>query len=154
MKPRAPDLPARTPLSIGALARRVGMAVSAIRYYESVGLIEPPQRRESGHRVYDQGATDVLVLIRHCRDLGFSVETTRELVALSSSPGRDCGEARTLAEAHLVAVRAKLAELRRLERSLARYVQVCGDTCAGGPAPECNILTDLRQGAAPSGCCA
>ncbi|MBA3594138.1 MAG: helix-turn-helix domain-containing protein [Polaromonas sp.] len=144
-------------LTIGALAKRVGFAVSALRYYEEVGLIPPAMRRDSGHRVYPDSVQDVLILIRHCRDLGFSIEETRELVALSSSPGRDCVEARSIAQVHLTAVRSKMAELRRLEQSLTRYVQACDEGCAGGPAPDCCILTDLRQSmpaATPAaGCC-
>jgi MerR family copper efflux transcriptional regulator len=132
-------------LAIGALAKRVGIAVSALRYYEEVGLIPPALRRESGHRVYPESVLDVLILIRHCRDLGFSIDETRELVALSTNGGRDCVEARAIAQAHLAAVRAKMAELRRLDRSLSSYVRACSEGCAGGPAPNCNILKDLRQ---------
>ena len=66
-------------------------------------------------------------------------------------------EARAIAQTHLTAVRAKMAELRRLDRSLSRYVRACSEGCAGGPAPNCNILTDLRQsvpgGTDSSGCC-
>jgi DNA-binding transcriptional MerR regulator len=114
-------------------------------------------RRESGHRVYPESVLDVLVLIRHCRDLGFSIDETRELVALSTDAERDCVEARAIAQVHLTAVRTKMAELRRLDQSLSRYVRACSEGCAGGPAPNCNILTDLRQSVpgdtdAP-GCC-
>lgn len=145
-------------LAIGTLAKRVGIAVSALRYYEEVGLIPPALRRESGHRVYPESVQDVLILIRHCRDLGFSIEETRELVALSTSSERDCVEARAIAQTHLSAVRAKMAELRRLDRSLSRYIRACSESCVGGPAPDCTILTDLRQGVSASddssGCCA
>ena len=144
-------------LTIGTLAKRVGLAVSALRYYEEVGLIPPALRRESGHRVYPESVQGVLTLIRHCRDLGFSIEETRELVTLSTSSERDCVEARAIAQTHLTAVRAKMVELRRLDQSLSRYILACSASCAGGPAPDCTILTDLRQGASAStdspGCC-
>ena len=156
-KPTAAAEPATELLTIGALAKRVGFAVSALRYYEEVGLIPPALRRESGHRVYPESVLDVLILIRHCRDLGFSIDETRELVALSTNGERDCVEARAIAQTHLTAVRAKMAELRRLDRSLSSYVRACSAGCAGGPAPNCNILTDLRQsvpgGTDSSGCC-
>ena len=156
-KPTTTAEPATELLTIGALAKRVGFAVSALRYYEEVGLIPPALRRESGHRVYPGSVLDVLILIRHCRDLGFSIDETRELVALSTNGERDCVEARAIAQTHLTAVRAKMAELRRLDRSLSRYVRACSEGCAGGPAPNCNILTDLRQsvpgGTDSSGCC-
>ena len=144
-------------LSIGALAERTGFNVSALRYYEEVGLIPPAMRRPSGHRVYDEKVQDVLTLVRHCRDLGFSIEETRALVALSTSDESDCIEARDIAQLHLDAVRSKLKELQNLERSLKRFVQACSDQCVGGPAPKCTILKDLSlrdPGAAKAaGCC-
>lgn len=145
-------------LTIGALAQRTGLAVSAIRYYEEVGLIPPARRRPSGHRVYGAEAQEVLALVRHCRDLGFPIEETRALVSLASSADKDCVEAREIAQLHLNGVRAKLAELRALERSLSRYVRACTEQCAGGPAPECTILKDLGGEKARSvpktgGCC-
>lgn len=138
-------------LAIGALAQRSGLNVSAIRYYEEIGLIPPAVRRPSGHRAYQPDVQDVLTLIRHCRDFNFSIDQTRALVSLSTSEERDCVEARAIARAHLDTVRTKLDELRNLERSLSRYVQACTDQCAGGPAPECTILKDL--GSSAPGCC-
>jgi DNA-binding transcriptional MerR regulator len=144
-------------LSIGALAQRTGFNVSALRYYEEVGLIPPAMRRPSGHRVYDKKVQEVLTLIRQCRDFGFSIEETRALVALSTSDESDCAEARDIAQVHLDAVRTKLKELQNLERSLAKFVKACSDECIGGPAPQCTILKDLSLGASasaqPKGCC-
>lgn len=130
-------------LTIGTLAERTGLNVSAIRYYEEVGLIPEAQRRPSGHRIYSADAQELLTLIRHCRDFGFSVEDTKALVSLASSEDRDCVEAREIAQVHLDTVRNKLAELKALERSLNKFVTACTDQCAGGPAPRCTILKDL-----------
>ncbi|OOG45124.1 MerR family DNA-binding protein [Polaromonas sp. A23] len=144
-------------LTMGVLARRVGLNVSAIRYYESVGLIPQAMRRASGHRVYGAEIEGVLTLIRQCRDFGFSVDETRELVSLSTNRERDCVEARSIAQLRLDAVRTKRAELQRLERSLSAFVQACSQTCAGGPAPDCSILKDISLGNAQNvarGCCA
>lgn len=150
-------LPSDGQLSIGVLAQRTGFNVSALRYYEEIGLIPPATRRPSGHRAYDEKVQEVLTLIRHCRDFGFSIEETRALVSLSTSDERDCVEARDIAQRHLSAVQAKLEELRNLERSLVKFVQACSDDCIGGPAPKCTILTDLSLGvtgpAKPKGCC-
>lgn len=137
------DLQAEGPLTIGALAQRTGFNVSAIRYYEEVGLIPPAMRRPSGHRVYGPDVQEVLTLVRHCRDFGFSIEETKALVSLSTRADRDCVEARDIAAAHLATVRSKLAELKNLERSLSKFVRACTEQCAGGPAPQCSILRDL-----------
>jgi MerR family copper efflux transcriptional regulator len=135
-------------LTIGALAERSGCSVPTIRYYEEIGLIPPARRRDSGHRVYDASAVDLLTFVRHCRDFGFPIEQVRELVSLAASEQRDCFETLDIAQAHLKTVRAKLAELRALERSLARFAKSCSEMCAGGPAARCTILRDL--GSAPS----
>ena len=81
-KPSNPADSAPELLTIGALAKRVGIAVSALRYYEEVGLIPPAMRRDSGHRVYPDSVQDVLILIRHCRDLGFSMVAIGDLLSL------------------------------------------------------------------------
>lgn len=135
-------------LSIGTVARRAGLAVSAIRYYEEVGLVAPGSRSEGGHRVYPEAVVGVLTLIRHCRDLGFSIEATRALLSLADNGDRDCQEARDIASLHLAAVRTKMSELRQLEQSLARFVQECDQECAGGPVAQCCIFRDLREGPA------
>jgi len=142
-------------MTIGALAERTGFKVSAIRYYEEVGLIPPAARRPSGHRVYGGQVQEVLTLIRQCRDFGFSIDETRALVSLSTSQEKDCVEARDIAQVHLTAVRTKLAELQNLERSLSKFVQACTDQCAGGPAPQCIILKDrsLEEPKLAARCC-
>jgi DNA-binding transcriptional MerR regulator len=143
--------------TIGSLAQRTGLNVSAIRYYEEVGLLPPALRRPSGHRVYPPEAQDLLTFIRRCRDFGFSIEDTRSLVSLSSRQDRDCVEARDIAQVQLDAVRWKVGELKTLERSLAAFVTACTDQCAGGPAPQCTIFQDLRRDesrpAKPRACC-
>lgn len=139
-------------LAIGDLATRTGLAVSAIRYYEDIGLIPKATRRPSGHRVYSVASQELLTLIRRCRDFGFTLDDTKALASLASSSERDCVEARDVAQSHLDGVRSKLAELRALERSLSAFVTACDEGCAGGPAPECSILRDLGSaGSNPTG---
>lgn len=144
-------------ISIGQLAERTGLNVSAIRYYEEIGLIPAAQRRPTGHRVYAPGAQDVLILIRHCRDLGFSIDNTKALVGLAANQDKSCTHARDIAQAHLTVVRERLAELKALETSLGKFVQECTDQCVGGPAPDCTILRDLcvanTERAIKSKCC-
>lgn len=77
----------------------------------------------------------------------------RSLLALTHAK-RDCSEARDVAKDQLKSVRAKIMELMTLERTLAQFVDTCSATCAGGPAPKCNILRDLGFEANPApGCC-
>jgi len=134
------------PLKIGALAERTGTSAPTIRYYETIGLLPPPARQDGRQRRY--GADDVrrLVLIRRCREFGFSIAQVRALVALTQDPQRDCREARELGQTQLDAVRTKLTELRALERELVEFVRQCDTNCAGGPGPACVPLTRLARG--------
>lgn len=132
-------------LKIGALAKQTSTSTPTVRYYEEIGLLPVAGRGAGGQRVY--GDTDVqrLTFIRRCRDFGFSIEQVRTLVGLVQDPQSSCMHARDLAVEHLGALRAKLAELRALERSIAGFVARCDTSCAGGPGPDCVILGDLSN---------
>jgi MerR family transcriptional regulator, copper efflux regulator len=132
-----------TSLSIGALARRTGCTVPTIRYYEEIGLLPAAPRTEGGQRQYGDAALRRLAFIRRCRDFSFSIDQVRELVSLVDAPERPCAEVRDVAAVHLDQVRRKLAELKALETSLARFVSSCTTACAGGAALDCTILEDL-----------
>jgi DNA-binding transcriptional MerR regulator len=135
-------------LKIGDLAERTGTNTPTIRYYEEIGLLPRADRQDGGQRRYGNDDVKRLTLIRRCRDFGFPIEQVRSLVTLVEDPDRSCLEARDLAREHLAAVRAKLRELKALERSIARFVESCETACAGGPGPECTVLEDLAK---PSG---
>ena len=133
-------------LKIGALAERTGTTAPTIRYYEEIGLLRSADRQSGGQRVYGDADVKHLTFIRRCREFGFSIEQVRSLVALVQDPQSSCMHARDLAQEHLAAVRAKLSELKALERSIAGFVANCDSSCAGGPGPDCVILDDLSKG--------
>ncbi len=134
-----------TGLKIGELAQSTGTNSPTIRYYESIGLLPVPGRQTGGQRRY--GADDVrrLLFIRRCREFGFSVQQVRNLAGLVADDSRCCTEARDVAQAHLESVRAKLAELRTLEREIASFVERCDSVCAGGPGSACIPLAELGR---------
>lgn len=129
-------------LKIGELAGRTGTTAPTIRYYEEIGLLPEP-RRVSGQRRYDGDDVRRLTFIRRCRDFGFPVEQVRTLVELAQDDDRSCLRARDLAETHLAAVQAKLAELNALETTIAGLIDAAKDDCAGGPGSECIVLEGL-----------
>ena len=133
-------------LKIGALARQTGTNAPTIRYYEEIGLLRSAGRQAGNQRVYSDADVKSLTFIRRCREFGFSIDQVRSLVALVQDPASPCVHARDLAQEHLVAVRAKLAELKALERSIAAFVTNCDASCAGGAGPDCVILDDLSKG--------
>ena len=132
-------------LRISALARRTGASAPTIRYYEEIGLLPRPGRRESGHRTYGEADVRRLTFIRRCREFGFPIPQVRSLLNLTEDASRPCVEAADLAQEQLGAVRLKLAELKALEASLEAFLQVCASTCAGGPGPDCVPLQDLAR---------
>ena len=125
-------------MRIGVLAKTAGVSVPAIRYYESIGLLTPPPR-QGGQRIYGGDDLKALSLIRHCRDLDFSIDETREVLA-SVQRRSPCSETKAFAEKHLGSIRKKIAELRALETTVAALVSGCEATCCGSAAPDCVIL--------------
>lgn len=132
-------------LRIGALAERTATSAPTIRYYEEIGLLRPADRQSGGQRVYGEADVKRLTFIRRCREFGFSIGQVRSLVTLVQDPRSSCMHARDLAQEQLAAVRAKLSELKALERSMAAFVASCDASCAGGPGPDCVILDDLSK---------
>ena len=139
-------------MKIGELARRTRTNAPTIRYYEEIGLLPAPARREGGQRAYGDGDSRRLTFIRQCREFGFPIEQVRSLVALTEDQDRSCTEARSIAQAHLDAVREKLTELKGLERNLTDFIKRCDALCAGGPGPDCVILRDMAAPICEDGC--
>jgi DNA-binding transcriptional MerR regulator len=132
-------------LKIGALAARTGTNAPTIRYYESIGLLPCPGRRAGGQPTYGEEDVRRLAFVRRCRGFSFPIEQVRTLASVMQDPGRSCMEARDVAQERLTAVRAKLVELKALERSLVSFVISCDTSCAGGPGPACVILEDRAR---------
>lgn len=127
------------PLTIGRLAAAAGVNFETVRYYERIGLMPPPARTANGHRAYEQGHVRRLAFIRRARELGFSIEDIRALLALAEPSRVSCGGVREIARTHLDEVRAKLADFARLEAILAATIA----QCSGDPAPSCPVLDML-----------
>ena len=130
-----------TTYSIGEVARRSGVKIETIRFYERSGLLAPPPRTTGGHRVYGGAAAKRLNFIRRARELGFPLERVRALLALADRREASCAEAERLARAHLDQVRGRIDDLRRMEGVLDEMVA----RCAGGSVPECPILEALSN---------
>ena len=123
------------------LAQATGCNLETIRYYEGVDLLPPPARTAAGHRVYSKEDVKRLRFIMRARELGFSLEDTRGLLGLGDGALRSCAEVREKTEMHLVDVRAKIADLERIEAVLSRTAALC----SGGDRPECAVLDSLRH---------
>ncbi len=130
---------------IGELSRLTGVNIETIRYYERIGMMPIPPRTQGGRRVYGTAHMQSLIFVRRGRELGFTLDEIRALTALGGSGDACCGDVRDIAAHHLADIRAKIADLKKLERLLAQTIS----RCEGGTAPECPVLEIL----APSPLC-
>lgn len=126
-------------LSIGELGRRTGTKVETIRYYERIGLLIAPARTEGNYRAYGGAELNRLSFIRRARDLGFSIEQVRDLLALSDRRDQSCAEVDELAGAHLAEVERKIADLEALRRELSALLS----QCRKGTISTCLIIETL-----------
>jgi len=126
---------------IGRLSKDTGTKVETIRYYERVGLLPAPARSEGGYRLYRIDHLKRLNFIRRARTLGFSIDEIRTLLRLADERKRPCAEVRVVAEAHLEDVRAKIADLKAMERVLRDTVA----RCAKGTGSRCPVIEALYR---------
>ena len=117
-----------------------GCNLETIRYYEGAGVLPPPARSAAGHRSYDAADVTRLRFILRARELGFSLNDIRGLLGLGEGGLHTCAEIRDRTERHLAEVRAKIADLRRIEAVLAQTAA----RCSGEGVPDCAVLDSLR----------
>lgn len=129
-------------MTIGTVARRAGVGIDTIRYYEREKLLPAPRRRASGYRDYDSAAVERLRFIRRAKELGFTLDEIRELLALSADRERGVKSVKLRAQARLGEVEARIHELQRVKRGLKQLI----DACPGhGPLERCPILHALGK---------
>lgn len=121
------------------LAHLTGCHLETIRYYEKIGLLRDPPRSASGYRLYDETDIRRLRFILRARELGFVIDEIRGLLHLVDCQSQTCAEVQHRTEPHLAEVRAKIADLQRIEAVLVRMIS----QCSGDDVPECPILDAL-----------
>lgn len=129
-------------MNIGQAAVATGVSAKMIRYYERIGLISPAHRSESDYRLYADNDVHVLIFIRSARDLGFSVESIKELLTLWQDRTRQSADVKKIALSHIARLNEKVAELQSMVDTLAHLA----DCCSGDERPNCPILKDLEMG--------
>lgn len=136
-------------MNIGEAAKRSGVSAKMIRYYESIGLIEAPQRTQAQYRVYEADDVHTLRFVRRSRNLGFSLEETRALLALWRDKSRASADVKQLAMSHVRELEAKAAELQAMADTLRHLAE----HCQGDARPDCPILSDLAAQPASTAAC-
>jgi len=130
------------PVTIGKLARDVGIGAGTLRYYEQLGLFPPAQRTAAGYRVYGAAAAARLRFIRRAQALGFSLEEVAELLALSDNPRARARDVKRVTQAKIADITQRIDALERMKQGLATLEAHCS---GHGHTGECPILAALNQ---------
>jgi DNA-binding transcriptional MerR regulator len=136
-------------MRIGELARRAGVDVQTVRYYEREGLVEAPSRTASGYRAYGEQHLHRLNFVRHCRSLDMPLVDVKRLLELSTDRSVSCDTVDDLVQAHLDRVRAKRTALEALEGQLVSLRAQCE---SGHRVADCGILEELIHAAQGEAC--
>lgn len=129
-------------LTSGELARKAGVNVQTLRYYERRGLLLSPARSESGYRQYPPDVVRRIRFIQRAKELGFTLVEIAELLALQVDGDDSCDEVREQAEAKLEDVTERIYSLQRMQSVLRELVDACHNR---SPTEECPILQSLQQ---------
>lgn len=130
------------PLTIGRLAREVGINLETVRFYERQGLLPAPPRSSSGYRLFPADTARRLKFIKRAQELGFSLSEIRDLLALRMSPRTTSTEIRRHTETKIADIERKIKSLDSMRKTLVKLARSCGG-CA--PVSECPILESLDR---------
>lgn len=127
--------------TISNAARKAGVGVETIRFYERKGLIEqPPKPSSGGYRLYPADTIERVKFIRQGQELGFSLREIHELLSLRADPSSDCGDVRERAQRKLEEINDKVTQLLRIEEGLKQVIAACPGK---GALRACSIMDAL-----------
>jgi len=132
---------------IGEIAKLADVTPDTIRYYEKQQMMDHEGRTEGGFRLYTEHDLKRLKFIRHARQLGFTLESIRELLSIRVDPEHHtCQESKSIVQARLSEVEARIEEMQAMRRSLQKLNDACCGTAHS--SVYCSILEALEQGPA------
>lgn len=131
-------------LSIGDIARKTGLAVSAIRYYEDCGVLPPADRQPNNRRCYGEDTLETLQFISACRQNGMGISAIRDLMKKLSGGGRQCAEASAILKIVIKDMTLKIAELQAARRHLSKVASACCADSCGQLDGVCNIEVNMK----------
>lgn len=131
-------------MQIGAMAKKTGLSVDAIRFYERNALLPRPPRTPGGFRVYGESDLETLGFIRRVQGLGFTLHEIRELLELRRSRLRPCGPVRLRLQHKVRDVRRKLSHLQKLERELQKALRNCNQQMRKRSG-RCPLLSEAKR---------
>ena len=131
-------------ISIAQAAAKIGLAASAIRYYEDEGLLTVKPLRKAGRRYFDGAAISELALLGDLRRAGMTLADIRHFQMLRGRTSGTCSELSTLAAQRAKMLRADIVALRKAEERLSAFAQGCSTSCGTGMASNCAELITIR----------
>ena len=129
-------------LTVGKLAKKVGINLETIRYYENIKLMPKPKRTDSGYRIYFKNDLDRLKFIKKSQQLGFTLKEIKELLFLRVDEETTCNDLQKIAEHKIEEVNFKIKELNKIKKALKTLASQCHEN---GPKSECPILENLEK---------
>jgi Cu(I)-responsive transcriptional regulator len=127
-------------LTIGRLAKQVGLGIETVRFYERQGLIEPPPRTDSNYRIYPEEEVTRLRFIKKAKSLGFTLNEIKELLFIRHDPNATKADIKNRTLNKIEDVKQKISDLTRIKMALEHLVSTCD---GHGPLEECPILEAL-----------
>lgn len=113
-------------LTIGQVAKLAGVNRETLRYYEREGIIEPPERKDSGYRIYPEDTVKRIRFIKRAQALGFSLKEIMELMALrNDAKGATCSNVKQYAQDKVKTIEKKLTDLKRMRSRLLELIAIC-----------------------------
>ena len=109
----------------GEVARQTGVNIQTLRYYERRGLLPEPPRRDSGYRLYDQRAVNVVQFIKRAQSVGFSLNEVEALLELAAGGPENCDAALEVARQRIAELDRRIADLRAMRASLRSLMATC-----------------------------
>ena len=125
---------------IKEIAKELNITARTIRYYEEIGILNT-KRLSNNYRYFDAENLDKLKFLVRARNLGFSLEHCRELIALFNDKNRKSEEVRGIAKRKLESIDSQIKDLKNLKESLEWLVL----KCPGNSKPECPIIDELSK---------
>jgi MerR family copper efflux transcriptional regulator len=132
---------AQPAMTVGQLARRAGVGVQTVRYYERRHLLPTAARRASGYREFGPAALERLRFIRRAQELGFTLSEIAELLALRLDPHTTAAEVKARAGQKIDEIDGKIRDLERIRHALTHLAGHCRG--GRGPTGDCPLLEAL-----------
>lgn len=127
-------------MNISEVAKLTNLSTKSIRFYESKGIIAPPNRADNGYRFYSPIQIEQLQLISRARSVGFSLEECKGLIELSENPKRTSAEIKEKTKQKLIEIEKQKHELEIISSQLKLWLA----ECPGDDGADCPIMDNLK----------